>query len=222
MPTRPSSEHPRRLERRSDPTTRILGEEYGTPRQRPTHRQWIIDPIDGTANFLRGVPIWGTLIALAIDGVPVVGVVSVARARRSAGGRHRSRRLGADRRASAPGGSRVSGVRDLADASLSYNSIPGWDDAGRLDAHASRSRARCGVRAPSATCGRTCSSPRARSTSWASSTCSPTTWRRSCRSSRRPAVASPRSTGEPGPWHGSALATNGLLHEEVLRRLKAE
>ena len=46
----------------------ILGEEYGGGRE--PGRQWILDPIDGTANFLRGVPIWGTLIALAIDGVP--------------------------------------------------------------------------------------------------------------------------------------------------------
>ena len=49
----------------------ILGEEFGT--EGDSTRQWIIDPIDGTANFLRGVPVWGTLIALAIDGVPVVG-----------------------------------------------------------------------------------------------------------------------------------------------------
>ena len=56
------------------PGDSILGEEYGT--EGDSNRQWIIDPIDGTANFLRGVPIWGTLIALAIDGVPVVGVVS--------------------------------------------------------------------------------------------------------------------------------------------------
>ena len=52
----------------------ILGEEFGT--EGDSTRQWIIDPIDGTANFLRGVPVWGTLIALAVDGVPVVGVAS--------------------------------------------------------------------------------------------------------------------------------------------------
>src|SRR5690606_34282090 len=57
------------------PDDGILGEEYGTEGQ--THRQWIIDPIDGTANFLRGVPLWGTMIALAVDGVARVGVVSM-------------------------------------------------------------------------------------------------------------------------------------------------
>ncbi|MDO9590105.1 MAG: inositol monophosphatase family protein, partial [Microcella sp.] len=48
----------------------ILGEEYGTAAGTGAgvNRQWIIDPIDGTANFLRGVPIWGTLIALVVDG----------------------------------------------------------------------------------------------------------------------------------------------------------
>ena len=39
-------------------------------------RQWVLDPIDGTKNFVRGVPVWCTLIALLVDGAPVVGVVS--------------------------------------------------------------------------------------------------------------------------------------------------
>ena len=39
-------------------------------------RSWLVDPIDGTKNFLRGVPAWGTLIALLADGQPVVGVAS--------------------------------------------------------------------------------------------------------------------------------------------------
>ncbi len=59
--------------RESRPGDTVLGEEYGG--ERAPGRQWIIDPIDGTANFLRGVPVWGTLVALAIDGRPVVGAV---------------------------------------------------------------------------------------------------------------------------------------------------
>ena len=44
----------------------IVGEEFGSPESIPAKsRYWIIDPIDGTKNFLRGVPIWATLIALA-------------------------------------------------------------------------------------------------------------------------------------------------------------
>ena len=52
----------------------IFGEEYGTTGS--SERRWIIDPIDGTANYLKGIPMWATLIALAVDGVPRVGVVS--------------------------------------------------------------------------------------------------------------------------------------------------
>jgi 3'-phosphoadenosine 5'-phosphosulfate (PAPS) 3'-phosphatase len=84
----------------------ILGEEYGTSGD--AARQWIIDPIDGTANYLKGIPMWTTLIALAIDGVPRVGVASQPPSG-GAGGRHPARRLDqhfpAARRASA---SRVS------------------------------------------------------------------------------------------------------------------
>lgn len=50
------------------PSDSVFGEEYGT--QGTSRRQWIIDPIDGTANFMRGVPIWATLISLVIDGRP--------------------------------------------------------------------------------------------------------------------------------------------------------
>ena len=57
------------------PNDRILGEEFGGEAL-AVGRQWVIDPIDGTKNFVRGVPVWATLIALIDDGVPVVGVVS--------------------------------------------------------------------------------------------------------------------------------------------------
>ena len=56
------------------PSDALIGEEFGNTGN--SQRTWIIDPIDGTANFLRGVPVWATLIALAVDGKPVVGVVS--------------------------------------------------------------------------------------------------------------------------------------------------
>src|ERR1700752_3417447 len=53
----------------------VLGEEFGGTTTF-AGRQWVIDPIDGTKNFVRGVPVWATLIALLHDGVPVAGVVS--------------------------------------------------------------------------------------------------------------------------------------------------
>lgn len=110
------------------PDDGILGEEYGT--EGAARRQWIIDPIDGTANFLRGVPLWGTLIALAVDSVPQVGVVSMpALGRRwwaSAGGGSWTATSGDPRRLS------VSKVDSLDDASVSFQSIAQWTDAGKL------------------------------------------------------------------------------------------
>ena len=112
------------------PADGILGEEYGT--EGDARRQWIVDPIDGTANYLRGVPVWGTLIALAIDGVPAVGVVSSP----ALGSRWWARRGGGSwlrAHGEAPRRIRVSAVEDLAEASLSFQSIAQWEDAGRLD-----------------------------------------------------------------------------------------
>lgn len=57
------------------PTHAVLGEEDGLAGD-PTAPRWIVDPIDGTKNFVRGNPVWATLIALQIDGIEVLGVVS--------------------------------------------------------------------------------------------------------------------------------------------------
>ena len=54
----------------------LYGEEHGVVGPHDARRQWVIDPIDGTSNFVRGVPVWATLIALVDEGVPVLGVVS--------------------------------------------------------------------------------------------------------------------------------------------------
>jgi histidinol-phosphatase len=108
----------------------IYGEEFGI--EGNSERQWIIDPIDGTANFLRGVPIWATLIALAVDGHPKVGVVSApALGKRwwaaTGSGAWVSDISGMQRRLG------VSNVTTLADASISFNSIAQWDQAGYLE-----------------------------------------------------------------------------------------
>lgn len=57
------------------PQDGIVGEEFGNSNEDQS-RLWVLDPIDGTKNYLRGVPVWATLIALVIDDEPVVGVVS--------------------------------------------------------------------------------------------------------------------------------------------------
>jgi histidinol-phosphatase len=108
----------------------ILGEEFGTDGD--THRQWIIDPIDGTANFMRGVPLWGTMISLAFDGVPQVGVVSMPALNRRWWA---STGTGAwTATASGPRRLATSAVSSLDDAAVSFQSITQWADAGHLPA----------------------------------------------------------------------------------------
>ena len=120
------------------PQDAILGEEGGATGS--ASRTWIVDPIDGTSNFVRGVPIWGSLIALTIDGVPEVGVVSAPALglrwwAATGHGAWRQEHGGEPRRI------QVSGIADLADATLVYNSLKGWDDAGRLEQLVDFSRA---------------------------------------------------------------------------------
>jgi histidinol-phosphatase len=112
------------------PDDAILGEEFGGGDPHAPGRQWIVDPIDGTSNFVRGVPIWGCLLALVVDGVPQVGVVSAPALERRwwAATGHGA---WAQVHGQAARSIRVSAVDDLADATLSYNSLKGWDDADR-------------------------------------------------------------------------------------------
>ena len=58
------------------PEHSVYGEEHGIIGPADAKFQWVIDPIDGTSNFVRGVPVWASLIALVCDEVPVLGVVS--------------------------------------------------------------------------------------------------------------------------------------------------
>jgi myo-inositol-1(or 4)-monophosphatase len=55
------------------PEHAIVGEEFGASDRQSSHR-WVIDPIDGTNTFVRGVPFYGVLLALEIEGTPAVGV----------------------------------------------------------------------------------------------------------------------------------------------------
>lgn len=120
------------------PEDAVLGEEFGGDAHF-AGRQWVIDPIDGTKNFVRGVPVWATLIALLIDGHPVVGVISApALGRRwfAAEGLGAYRQilptLSADE-IHAPERIAVSDITDLADASISFSSLEGWRDRGLRD-----------------------------------------------------------------------------------------
>ena len=108
----------------------ITGEEQGTTGN--SQRRWIVDPIDGTKNFVRGVPVWATLISLVVDDEVVVGVVSAPQLQRrwwaSAGGGAWTGKslLKATKM-------QVSDVRRLEDASFSYSSLSGWEDRDRLE-----------------------------------------------------------------------------------------
>jgi histidinol-phosphatase len=112
------------------PNDALIGEEYGDSAG-TGNRTWIIDPIDGTANFMRGVPVWASLIALSVDGKPVVSVVSApALGRRwwaaPEVGAHTREIDGSERSI------RVSNITDAANASISYNNLRLWDQSGKL------------------------------------------------------------------------------------------
>jgi histidinol-phosphatase len=121
----------------SRPDDSFFGEEYGATGIGP--RKWVVDPIDGTKNFVRGLPVWATLIALLVDDEPVLGVVSAP----AIGQRWwAARGTGAFAR-SAGGQLRritVSAVAELADASMSYASLGAWSQHDRLDALVSLTR----------------------------------------------------------------------------------
>jgi len=129
----------RRTLGRARPRDAVVGEEQGTSGW--GSRRWIIDPIDGTKNYIRGVPVWATLIALMVEDQIVVGLVSAP-----ALGRRwwASRGDGAWTGKSLYSATRcqVSDVTRVEDASLSYSGLGGWDESGKLDDFLALSR-RC-------------------------------------------------------------------------------
>jgi histidinol-phosphatase len=206
----------------SRPEDDIFGEEMGTDSNtigaRPG-RQWIIDPIDGTAGFLRGLPVWGTLVALAIDGVPVVGAISApALGKRWFG----AKGLGswstiAESRDDIP--LQVSKVNAVADATVSYNSIGQWVADNRQEA----------LLALTGAAWRT----RALGDFWPYMLVAEGSLDMAGEPDLQPydmAAIQPivegaggrfsSLDGENSVWSGSALASNGLIHDEVLSLAK--
>jgi histidinol-phosphatase len=123
------------------PNDGIVGEEEGST-EGTNDRTWVIDPVDGTKLYAEGLPLWTTLIALAIDGRPVVGVADAPA-------------LGTRYRATSGGGAwrdehrlSVSHVHALDQAFLAHSPVEGWvraGDASRLLGVAERARATRGV-----------------------------------------------------------------------------
>ncbi|MEV4617826.1 histidinol-phosphatase [Asanoa sp. NPDC049573] len=204
---------------RTRPRDSVLGEEYGASQAAagPGHRQWVIDPIDGTKNYIRGVPIWATLIALMEGDQPVVGMVSAP-----ALGRRWWAALGhgafAGRHTATATPIRVSGVRRISDASFCYSSLHGWEETGRLDPVLDLIRQSWRSRAYGDFYGYMLVAEGAvdimvepELSLWDVAALIPIV--------TEAGGSFTDLTGRPGPAGGSAVATNGKFHEEVLTRL---
>ncbi|MGJ9413808.1 inositol monophosphatase family protein [Aeromicrobium sp. CF4.19] len=197
----------------------VLGEEHGSVQSAsgPHERRWIVDPIDGTSNFVRGVPVWATLIALEEAGEIVVGCVSApALGRRwwasKGGGAFTGKSFMHAREI------RCSRVADLADASLSYSSAASWEDIGQASAFAALARR----------CWRT----RGYGDFWSYMLVAEgavdiaaepelKVWDMAALDVivREAGGRFTSLAGEDGPWGANALASNGRLHEAAMAYL---
>jgi len=201
------------------PADSVIGEEFGGTTEF-TGRQWVIDPIDGTKNFVRGVPVWATLIGLLLDGVPVVGVVSAPALQR--------RWWAADGRGAyaADGGAparrlSVSAVGQLSSASLSFSSLSGWAERGLRERFIGLTDAVWRVRAFGdfySYClvaeGAVDIAAEPEVSLWDLAPLDVLV--------REAGGTFTSLDGTAGPHRGSAVATNGLLHQAVLTSLYGE
>ncbi|GCD20101.1 histidinol-phosphatase [Cellulomonas algicola] len=193
----------------------VQGEEMPDTGHGP--RRWVVDPIDGTKNFVRGVPVWATLIALLDGDEVVVGLVSApALGRRwwaaQGSGAWTGRSLASASRM------QVSAVDRLEDASLSYSSLSGWEEEGRLDAFLDLTRRVWRTRAYGDFWSHVLVAEGAVDLSTEPELALHDM------AALVPIVteAGGRFTsvrGVPGPFGGSALVSNGLLHDQALELL---
>jgi histidinol-phosphatase len=215
---RATEEALRRTLSRARPRDAVVGEEFGS--EGYGARRWVIDPIDGTKNYLRGVPVWATLLALMVEDQVVAAVVSApALNRRWWAARGTGAWTG--RSLSSASRCRVSEVSTLTAASLSYSSLAGWEERELLPAFLDLTRE----------CWRT----RAFGDFWSYMLLADgavdiaTEPELALHDMAAPSLvveeAGGRFTdlrGAPGPFGGDALATNGRLHDDVLDRLTAQ
>lgn len=204
---------------RERPEDSIVGEEFGGTATF-SGRQWIIDPIDGTKNFVRGVPVWASLVALLEDGVPSVGVVSAPALRRrwwAERGRGAFAAVddGTPRRLS------VSSVAQLDSASLSFSSLSGWAQRGLRDRFIELTDAVWRVRAYGdflSYClvaeGAVDIAAEPEVSVWDLAPLDVLV--------REAGGTFTGLDGTAGPHGGDAVATNGLLHDQVLTRMRAQ
>jgi len=201
---------------RERPDDSVVGEEFGgTTTFRG--RQWVIDPIDATKNFVRGVPVWASLIAMLDDGVSSVGVVSAPGLRRrwwAARGHGAFLAFDGDppRRLS------VSAVAQLESASLSFSSLSGWAQRGLRGRFIELTDAVWRVRAYGdflSYClvaeGAVDVAAEPEVSVWDLAALDILV--------REAGGTFTGLDGVAGPHRGSAVATNGILHDQVLGRL---
>jgi histidinol-phosphatase len=198
---------------RARPRDGVIGEEFGEIRGHG-NRRWVIDPIDGTKNFVRGVPVWATLIALLEDDEPVAGMVSApALGRRWWAAKECGAYAG--RRPTAGTAIKVSGVSELADASVSYSSLSGWEDRGALPDFLELTRTAWRTRAFGDFYSYVLLAEGAVDVA-----CEPevSLWDLAAVAAIVTEAGGRFTdlTGRPGPAGGSAVATNGPLHDQVL------
>ncbi|SPM32380.1 Archaeal fructose-1,6-bisphosphatase or related enzyme of inositol monophosphatase family [Mycobacterium rhizamassiliense] len=201
---------------RERPGDSVVGEEFGGTTTF-TGRQWIVDPIDGTKNFVRGVPVWASLIALLEDGIPVVGVVSApALGRRWWAARGDGAFVATD--GSPPRRLSVSSVAQLDSASLSFSSLSGWAECGLRERFIDLTDAVWRVRAYGdffSYCllaeGAVDIAAEPEVSVWDLAALDIVV--------REAGGTFTGLDGGAGPHRGSAVATNGLLHDQVLVRL---
>ena len=197
------------------PSDAVLGEERGG--SAATGRAWVLDPIDGTKNFLRGVPVWATLIALVEDGDPVLGLISAPLLGRrwwaAAGSGAWLREAAGERRLA------VSGVASLEDAYLSTTDVGPWAEYHSREKYLELVDA--------------CWETRAFGDFWQHclvaegaldvvAECIVNPWDVAAAQVIVTEAGGRFSdlSGEPRYDNGSALSTNGLLHEDALAILK--
>jgi histidinol-phosphatase len=113
------------------PGDSVLGEEFGHHRSADSVRRWIVDPIDGTKNYVRGIPVWATLLALEDAGDMTVGVVSAPALRRRWWAARGEGAFVEDGMSDGPRRMQVSAVRELGDAQLCFPGLDHWGT--RLD-----------------------------------------------------------------------------------------
>jgi histidinol-phosphatase len=198
------------------PSDGIAGEERGGSGW-STGRTWVLDPIDGTKNFLRGGPVWATLIALVDEGTPVVGMVSAPLLGRrwwaGAGGGAWLRDATGERRIS------VSGVPVLSDAYLSTTHLGSWTEYHSREAYLALTDA--------------CWENRAFGDFWHHCLVAEGAIDLAAEAIVNPWDVAPMQvlvteaggrfsdlTGKPGFDGGSALSSNGLLHDAALAILR--